>query len=92
MDFQYINHEGQTIKVSDSPNDDYTLKHDWFNQGFGQEWEITPEIQNKKIMEQIRQIEAKQCRASREAILYNDKSRLEEYEQQIQALRNQLIK
>ena len=49
------------------------------------------ENHNSLIIQQIHQIEASQGRASREAILYGDKIRLEQYEQQIINLRNQII-
>ncbi|MEI8389666.1 MAG: hypothetical protein WCG23_07240 [bacterium] len=48
------------------------------------------ENHNSLIIQQIHQIEASQSRASREAILYGDKTRLEQYEQQIINLRNQI--
>ena len=46
---------------------------------------------NAIIIQQIKEIENKQDRASREAVLYGNKTYLEQYEQQIINLRNQLI-
>jgi len=90
MNFMYVNNNGETKKVSIPASSEYILKSDWFNQEFGQEWEVPDTNLNTSLIQQIRQLELSQERAVREAILYGDKTRLEQYEQQIISLRNQL--
>jgi len=90
MDFMYANNNGETKKISVPASSEHVLKSDWFNQEFGNEWELPDVNTNLTVINQIRQIELNQERAVREAILYGDKSRLELYEQQIISLRNQL--
>jgi len=48
--FQYINYNGNTFKISSPPNDNYTLKENWQNLEFGDEWLIDlNKLKNEKI-------------------------------------------